>query len=65
MPKGDPDGSGTCLRATIVGDTPGDTDELRDALAEWADDGPVTSGIDATVVDGDDGAPVTLTSCSA
>ncbi len=61
----DPDGSGTCLRATIVGDTPDDTAELRDALVEWAADGPTTSGIEATVVGGDDGAPLTLTSCSA
>ena len=32
----DLDGSGTCLRATIIGDTPDDTAEIRVALDDWA-----------------------------
>jgi hypothetical protein len=60
----DLDGRGTCLRAAIVGDTPEDTAELADALREWADDAPTTTGVDATVEGGADGTPVTLTSCS-
>jgi len=60
----DDPGGGTCLRATILGDTPTDTAEIRDALAGWAaDDAPGT--VDATVEGGDAGAPVTFTSCSS
>nr|MDQ3294048.1 hypothetical protein [Actinomycetota bacterium] len=60
------DGNGLpCLRAAIVGDTPTDTDELRDALSDWADDPPFFGfPVEATVTGGDGGAPITLTSCS-
>lgn len=61
---GDVDGGGTCLRAVLVGDTAQDTTELRDALAEWADDAPTSTGIDASVEGGTGGAPLTFTSCS-
>jgi hypothetical protein len=59
----DADGSGTCLRAAIVGDTPEDTLEILDALDEWAASPPF--GIDVTV-DGDNGGAdaVAFTSCS-
>ena len=60
----DTDGSGTCLRAVITGDTPDDTAEIASALRDWADSAPF--GVTATVDDADGGAgPVTLTSCSA
>jgi len=52
------DASGkACLRDTFVGDTPGDTKELADALNEWAPD------VDATVT-APAGQPGTFTVCS-
>ena len=53
------DGDRACLRANIVGDTPEDTVELADALAEFAADPPfsVEASVEATA------DLVTLTSC--
>jgi hypothetical protein len=49
-----------CVRETVVGDTPADTEELHDAWTEWADTAPVEATIDPLA----DDAPFTVTSCS-
>lgn len=60
----DPTGR-ACLRATLVGDTVEDTDELRVALLRWTDDPPLFGfPVDATIEGGELGNPVTLTSCA-
>ncbi|HMQ26056.1 MAG TPA: hypothetical protein PKA98_08710, partial [Acidimicrobiales bacterium] len=51
------EGDQTCLRVSFVGDTDTDTDEIGEALTEWAEDHP-----DAEVTTGAGGRP-TLTSC--
>lgn len=51
------EGDRTCLRVSFVGDTDTDTDEIGEALTEWAEDHP-----DAEVTTGAGGRP-TLTSC--
>lgn len=57
----DADGGGTCLRATVVGETPDGSVAIGAAVAEWADDPP--SGVEVSVDrSGSDG--VTFTSCS-
>ncbi len=53
------DGRRTCIRASFVGDTEADTEELTDALEEWA----VEDG-EAEVSGGSDGDPVTFTRCA-
>jgi hypothetical protein len=50
------DGDRTCARATFVGDTDADTDEITSALQDWAE-----GHDDAEVVEGD--GDVTFTSC--
>jgi hypothetical protein len=60
----DLDGSGTCLQAVFVGDTPDDTAEIASALRDWADAAPF--GVEATIGEGNSGdGPVLLNSCSA
>ncbi|MGH9138986.1 MAG: hypothetical protein ACRD0G_18395 [Acidimicrobiales bacterium] len=51
----------SCVRANAIGDSDGDTAELRDALSDWAAAPPFS--VTATVTGGDPGQPVTLTSC--
>ena len=46
-----------CVRAAFVGDTADDTDEIADALTEWAD----RTSADATVDSAD--STVVITSC--
>jgi hypothetical protein len=50
------EGSRTCIRATLVMDTPTDTQELRAALKDWAE------GKDGVTLEGSD--RVTVTSCN-
>jgi hypothetical protein len=53
------DGSGkACLRDTFVGDTPGDTRELAQAITEWGADHDA-------VVDAPEDGPVTFTVCAS
>ena len=53
------DGDEACVRLAVVGDTPGDTAELADGLAEWAaEDGVGDSSAEP------DGGPVTLERCA-
>jgi hypothetical protein len=49
----------TCLQAGLVGDTPTDTDELRQALDAWVAAGP--AGVASVTMDGDQ---IVLASCS-
>jgi hypothetical protein len=49
-----------CLRATMVGDTAQDSDELHDAWSAWAG----SDRVEATVDQSARGEPVTLTTCS-
>jgi hypothetical protein len=51
------DGERSCATLTIVGDTEGDTDELRGAFDEWA------AEQDGATVTGGSGEPVTVESC--
>jgi hypothetical protein len=52
------DGDRSCVTMTVVGDTDGDTVELREALAQWADDQ------DDASVSGGAGEPVTVEACA-
>lgn len=54
------DGDRACVRANLVGDTPRDTEEIADALADWAraPQFPVDAEVEATP------DLVTLTSCA-
>ena len=52
------DGEQTCARATFVGDTDQDTEEIAEALTTWAADQP-----DAEVTP-TEGGFVTFTSCA-
>ena len=56
-----PDGT-TCVRASFVGDTQRDTDEIAAALRDFADS-TGANPLDASVTGGEPGQPVTLTSC--
>ena len=49
----------TCLRARLVGDTPADTDELRQALDSWVAAGP--AGVASVAAEGDQ---IALEACS-
>jgi hypothetical protein len=51
------DGTRTCMREAIIGDTQTDTDELRQAVQDWAIDHNAQ-------VTGNPGEPVSLTICS-
>lgn len=42
------DGTRTCVRMAFVMDTPGDTDELEQALADWAAERPATASASGT-----------------
>jgi hypothetical protein len=53
------DGERACIRLAVVGDTPGDTDELAAALDSWA-----SGHTDAEMVRGEGGGPVTVTACA-
>jgi hypothetical protein len=55
------DGAQSCMRATFVGDTPTDSNELRDAWSSW-DEG---TSLTVTVDQPRSGQPVTVTSCTA
>lgn len=57
-----PDSGEPCVRVNLVGDTPADTAEIADALAEWAEDPP--AGVVAAAEPAADGSHVTLTSCA-
>lgn len=47
----------SCVRDTFVGDTPGDTKELAQAITEWGQDRDM-------VIDAPDGGPATFTVCT-
>jgi hypothetical protein len=55
------DGERSCMRATFVGDTPEDTEELGSAWSEWADN----VDLEATVDQAAAADPVTVTSCTS
>jgi hypothetical protein len=54
------DGDTSCMRMVMVGDTPEDSDELRDAWSEWADQHTGTATVDQATP----GEAVTLTACN-
>jgi hypothetical protein len=54
------DGDRSCARATMVGDTPDDSDELDQAWTTWAEGGD----LDANVKQDRPGGAVTVTSCT-
>jgi hypothetical protein len=57
------DGDRSCVTVTLVGDDPGETDELLAAFEEWAAADDVT--YEATVTAGAGGDPFTVESCAA
>jgi hypothetical protein len=54
------EGDRSCMRATFVGDTADDTDELADAWSAWSEETDAEATVDQPAA----AAPVTLTSCS-